>query len=89
MIPALNKRLELEGFEALKAWVDKGVAGEGFSEVYAREPYGGNNEPWNLSVGAEEYGYLILPDSVVLVHNMHYEPVPEIEIPAEHLIDWA
>lgn len=64
----ISKRIESEGVEGFKEWVEAGVEGTGYSSYEDNIPYndGGVN---NASLTSEEYGYLVHDDGSVTVEH--------------------
>lgn len=86
MVPALENRLEKEGYQALVDWIDKGIQGGGFPTVDSNEPYGDNQEPWNMAVDAHEYGYMVSPDGVETVWA-DWKPVEKLKFKVNKIED--
>lgn len=63
-IPAIQRRIDRGGIDGVKAWIDKGVAGGGFSSYDYETTY--EEEPCKWAVNAQEYGYLLTDDGVRL-----------------------
>ena len=63
-IPAIQSRIDREGLDGVKAWIDKGVEGGGFSSYDYETTY--DEGPCKWEVDAQEYGYLLTDDGVRL-----------------------
>ena len=65
-IPAIQSRIDQEGIDGVKAWIDKGVEGGGFSSYDCETTY--EDRPYKCQAGVheQEYGYLLTEDGVRL-----------------------